>query len=299
MIGLFWFILRRPNAMNEHFNHIRILVADDDYSNVEIVLSVIDEFIEEVYYAPNGQVAVDLAKQEQPDVIIMDWEMPEMNGIEAIRQLKRIEDLKAIPILVATGVKTTDQNLTEALEAGAVDFLRKPFSPIEFKARVASAIRVHRQHETILQLLKDSMEQKTRELTSMATLDFQKSALLNELLEQVGRLDRITNFVYATDIKDIQKQLKSQLDLDKSWDSFKIHFEETHTGFFEKLDRTFDSLSLNERKLCSYIKMGMGNFEICQMTGSTDSTLRKAINRLKKKLDLGARDDIRKFMFDF
>lgn len=285
--------------MNEELNNIRILVADDDYSNVEIVLSVIDEFIDEVYYAPNGIVAVDLAEKEKPDVIIMDWEMPEMNGIEAIRQLKTVEELKGIPILVATGVKTTDQNLNEALEVGAVDFLRKPFSPIEFKARVASAIRIHRQHETILQLLKDSMEQKTRELTSMATLDFQKSALLNDLLDQVGRLDRITNFVYATDIKDIQKQLKSQLDLDKSWDSFKVHFEETHTGFFEKLDGAFETLSLNERKLCSYIKMGMGNFEICQMTGSSDSTLRKAINRLKKKLNLGARDDIRKFMFDF
>lgn len=285
--------------MSEDIKDVRILVVDDEYSNVELILSIIDERIQEVFYAPNGKVAVELAQEESPDIIIMDWEMPEMNGIEAIREIKKIESVSNIPIIVATGLKTTDENLMEALEVGAVDFLRKPYSVTEFKARIESSLRIQRQHEAIEKMLQESVEQKQRELTSMATLDFQKSALLNDLLEQVGRLDRITNFVYATDIKDIQKQLKSQLDLDKSWDSFKIHFEESHTGFFDKLDHSFDSLSVNERKLCAYIKMGMGNFEICQMTGSSDSALRKAINRLKKKLNLGAKDDIRKFLFDF
>ncbi|MEM7297503.1 MAG: response regulator [Bacteroidota bacterium] len=285
--------------MSEEIKNVRILVVDDEYSNVELVLSIIDDLIQEVFYAPNGKVAIELTLEEKPDIIVMDWEMPEMNGIEAIREIKKLDEISSIPIIVATGLKTTDENLREALDAGATDFLRKPYSTIEFKARVSSALRIQQQHQTIQKMLEESIEQKQRELTSMATLDFQKSALLNDLLNQVGRLDRITNFVYATDIKEIQKQLKSQLDLDKSWDSFKIHFEETHTGFFDKLDKTFDSLSLNERKLCAYIKMGMGNFEICQMTGSSDAALRKAINRLKKKLDLGAKDDIRKFLFDF
>ncbi|WP_462248846.1 response regulator [Ekhidna sp.] len=285
--------------MNEEIKDIRILIADDEYSNVELVLSIIDERIKEVFYAPNGKVAVELAQEEKPDIILMDWEMPEMNGIEAIKAIKETESIAHIPIIVATGLKTSDENLMEALDVGAVDFLRKPYSVVEFKARIESSIRIQKQHEAIQRMLQESIEQKQRELTSMATLDFQKSALLNELLEQVGRLDRITNFVYATDIKDIQKQLKSQLDLDKSWDSFKTHFEETHTGFFNKLNEAFDSLSVNERKLCAYIKMGMGNFEICQMTGSSDAALRKAINRLKKKLNLGAKDDIRKFLFDF
>ena len=285
--------------MDNQIKDVRILVVDDEYSNVEIVLSIIDEDIKEVFYAPNGSIAVELVQEEKPDIIVMDWQMPEMDGLEAIREIKQIDSVAHIPIIMATGRKTSDENLKEALEVGAVDFLRKPFSSVEFKARIASSLRVQRQHDTIQKMLQASIEQKQRELASMATLDYQKSALLNDLLEQVGRLDRITNFVYATDIKDIQKQLKSQLDLDKSWDNFKVHFDETHAGFFDKLDQTFDSLSVNERKLCAYIKLGMGNFEICQMTGSSDAALRKAINRLKKKLDLGAKDDVRKFLFDF
>lgn len=280
-------------------NAVRILVVDDEYSNVEAVMSMIDDKNSEVFYAPNGQVAVELAKEEKPDIIIMDWEMPVMNGIEAIEAIRKTEGIEQIPIIVATGIKTNDQNLRKALATGAVDFLRKPYSEIEFNARVESALRIQRQHLTIEKMLRDSIEQKQRQLTSMATIDFQKSALLNELLEQVGRLDRITNYVYATDINEIQKKLKSQLNLDKSWDNFKIQFEEVYTGFFEKLDQQFNVLSTNERKLSAYIKMGMGNFEICQMTGTSDAALRKAINRLKKKLSLGAEDDIRSYLLSY
>ena len=280
-------------------NEVRILVVDDDYSNVEAVMSIISDKNSEVFYAPNGQIAIELAKEEKPDIIIMDWEMPVMNGIEAIEAIRKIDSISQIPIIVATGIKTDDQNLKKALTVGAVDFLRKPYSEIEFNARVESALRIQRQHLTIEKMLRDAIEQKQRQLTSMATIDFQKSALLNELLEQVGRLDRITNYVYATDINEIQKKLKSQLNLDKSWDNFKIQFEEVYTGFFEKLDKLFSNLSTNERKLSAYIKMGMGNFEICQMTGTSDAALRKAINRLKKKLSLGAEDDIRTYLLNF
>jgi len=280
-------------------NAIRILVADDDYSNVEAVMSLRRDENSEVFYAPNGKVAIELAKEELPDIIIMDWEMPVMNGIEAIEVIKKTPKIDQIPIIVATGIQTNDESLKKALASGAVDFLRKPYSEIEFNARVESALRIKKQHLTIEKMLRDAIEQKQRQLTSMATIDFQKSALLNELLDQVGRLDRITNYVYATDISEIQKKLKSQLNLDKSWDNFKLQFEEVYTGFFEKLDRQFTTLSNNERKLCAYIKMGMGNFEICQMTGSSDVALRKAINRLKKKLSLKAEDDLRKYLHSF
>lgn len=292
--------------MGDLLQDVRLLVADDEYENVEVILSYTKGQTDQVYYAPNGKIAVDLAHRKTPDLIIMDWQMPEMDGIEAIKTLQQSEETREIPIIVATGIMTTAENLKEALESGAVDFLRKPYNPIEFQARTESALRIRNQHEQIKKLLiqekayiQEALEHKQRELTSMAVFDHQKSTLLTRLLEQIGRLDRITNHVYATDIKAIEKELKSQLNLNKSWDSFKVHFEEMHAGFFEKLDEQFEGISLNERKLCAYIKMGMGNYEICEMTGSSDAAIRKAINRLKKKLDLGPKDEVRKFLFDF
>ncbi|MTI30339.1 response regulator [Xanthovirga aplysinae] len=291
--------------MSEVFENFSLLVADDDYHNVEVILSFLNGETDEVYYAPNGKVACELAKKKKPDLIIMDWQMPKMDGIEAIKILQSSNETKEIPIIVATGVKTSVENLSEALEAGAVDYLKKPFNPIEFRARITSTLRLNRQHELIKNLLEQEkiyvqqvLEHKERELASMAICDFQKTTLLNELLKQLNRLDKITKYVYATDIKSIEKQLKAQIDLGQSWDTFKLHFEEMHIGFFESLDASYPSLTLKERKLCAYIKMGMGNFEICQMTGTSDDALRKAINRLKKKLGQGPKDDIRKFLFD-
>ena len=294
------------NPLQNPLNDIKILVADDDYGNVDVIISFVSEYTDQVFYAPNGRVAYELSKKKSPDLILMDWQMPEVNGIDAIKMLKADEATKDIPIIVATGVMTTVENLQEALDAGAVDFLRKPFSPIEFRARSAATLRLKQQHETIKHLLEkekvfiqQQLEHKERELSSMAVFDHQKNVLLKDLLQQVSRLDRITNHVHATDIKSIEKQIVAHLDLDKSWNNFKHHFEEINPGFFGKLDKEYDSLSLNDRKLCAYIKMGMGNFEITQMTGSSDDALRKAINRMKKKMDLGPKDDLRKFLFEF
>ncbi|MCR9249580.1 MAG: response regulator [bacterium] len=292
--------------MSSSLKDVKLLVADDDYNNVEVIITILKNQTDQIFYAPNGQVAYDLAKKQQPDLILMDWQMPKVNGIEAIKMLQADESTKDIPVIVATGVMTTSDNLQEALEAGAVDFLRKPFSPIEFRARSSSTLRIKRQHDQIQEMLlkekqyiEETLAMKERELSSMAIFDFQKNTLMEQLMEQVNRLDRITNHVYATDIRSIEKQIKSQLDLGKSWDTFKVHFEKMHDGFFATLDSKYPSLSINDRKLCAYVKMGMGNFEITQMTGSSDVALKKAINRLKKKLELGAEDDFRKFIFDF
>ncbi len=291
--------------MDNFLKDIKLLIADDDYNNVEVIIGIVKSQTDHIFYAPNGQVAYELAQKEHPDLIIMDWQMPKVNGIEAIRMLQANDDTKDIPIIVATGVMTNSDNLQEALEAGAVDFLRKPFNPIEFRARSSATLRIKWQHEQIRSMLEkekvlmqEALELKQRELSSMAMFDFQKNTLMEQLMEQVNRLDRITNHVYATDIRSIEKQIKAQLDLNKSWDTFKVHFEKMHSGFFEQLNEQYPTLSINDRKLCAYIKMGMGNFEISQMTGSSEVALKKAINRLKKKLNLTANDDLRQFIFE-
>ena len=285
--------------MSKQIADLEVLVVDDEYDNVDAVLCAIKGAVKEVFYASNGLKAIQLAKEYTPDVIVMDWEMPQMNGLEAIRVLKCMPEVKDIPIIVVTGVKTTNKNLGEAFEAGATDFLKKPYDGLEFKARISSAVKIKWQHDTIEEMLKRSIEQKQRELMSMATLDHQKETMLENLLEQVDRLNRITNFVYATDIVQIQKELKAQLDLDKSWDNFKVHLEEVHDSFFEKLDTFFGKMSTNERKLAAYIKLGMSNYEIGKITGRSDEAIKKAIYRLKKKMRLNVSDDIRQFMITF
>lgn len=285
--------------MTIEITDIQILIVDDDYSNVEVITSVIRDEVREVLYASDGAMALKLVQEYIPDIIIMDWDMPGMSGLDAIRELKCIPEVRDIPVIVVTGVKTSTENLSAAFDAGAIDFLKKPFDGIELRARIKSALKIKWQHDMIEKMLKESVEQKQRELMSIATLDYQRKTLLDELLKQVERLNKITNFVYATDIIGIQKQLKNQLGLDRSWDNFKVHLEEVHGSFFEKLDSHVDNISLSERKLAAYIKLGMSNYEISKVTDRSNEAIKKAVHRLKKKLGLSASDDIRQFMINF
>lgn len=286
-----------------------ILVVDDEPVNLELILSLLgSEF--NVLYASNGERGIQLTEEHQPDLVIMDWEMPIMNGIDAISKLKASEKTADIPVVISTGIMTESNDLKTALEMGAVDFLAKAFNPIEFKARVGSALRLSDSYRQIKkqkseieelalkerELLKDNLESKTRELSSAAMFDFQKNELLTKLLDEIGRLNSVTNQMYAPEIKKISRDIKSFLDLDKSWTNFKVHFDEVNPGFLEQLMAEFPDLTNNEHKVCAYLKIGLNNKEIALLTNVESASVRRALNRLKKKLNLGPDDDLRKFI---
>ena len=120
----------------------KILLVDDEPQNIKFLFEALDPEIYRVFVASNGMSAVELTLKHHPDVVIMDWDLPEMDGMEAIKIIKANDGIKDIPILVATGKMTSLENLHTALEAGANDYIRKPFDPIEIEARVHSMIRL-------------------------------------------------------------------------------------------------------------------------------------------------------------
>ncbi|OEJ99863.1 response regulator [Roseivirga misakiensis] len=287
----------------------KILIADDDPQNLEVMLAHLENGAYEVLYAPNGEKAVEIATSERPDLIILDWEMPVMNGIEAISIIRKNEITKDIPIVMATGVMTGAVDLKTALDAGANDFLKKPFEGIEFKARIENALRlaisqkeIKKQHHEILALskrervlLKENLDFKTRELSSATLIDYQKNELLANLLEQVKRLDNLTNNLYAPEIKKITRQISSYANIDKSWSNFKKHFDEVHPNFFESVNNG-KALTNNEARICAYLKIGLGNKEIASLTNVESGSVRRALHRLKKKLNLPQEQPLREYI---
>lgn len=287
----------------------KILIADDDPMNLEVMLNFLDAEQLEVLYAPNGKKALTLAVDESPDLIILDWEMPVMNGIETIKILAKDPQTKNIPIIIATGVMRQSIDLKTALDAGAIDFLKKPFDSIEFKARVDSALRlsfsrkeIRRQHAEILELtsrekklLEENLDLKARELSSATLIDYQKNQLMIGLLDEVKRIDRKTDNAYSEDFRQISRQIKTYIDLGKSWAGFKLHFDEVHPEFFERLNKEW-SLTNNESRICAYLKIGLGNKEIASLTNVESASVRRSLNRLKKKLGLKQEDGLREFI---
>ena len=118
----------------------KALVADDDALMRRLCLRILEPAGCDVIMANNGREAVELATRELPQVIIMDVVMPEMNGLEALRQLKQAEATKAIPVIIMTG--QADRKIRrESASSGAAVFLPKPFRPPQLLKAVQRLIR--------------------------------------------------------------------------------------------------------------------------------------------------------------
>ncbi len=145
-------------------NSYKILVADDYDSNLAVIESIFEESgqVFEIIYAHDGQAAYEMAILEVPDLIIMDWEMPQMTGIEALRKLKERKDTQHIPIIMTTAF-TSSEHLQTALQAGAIDYVKKPIDEVELLARVNSALQLVTSYKQIL-IQKDEIQEKTKKL---------------------------------------------------------------------------------------------------------------------------------------
>ncbi len=102
-----------------------ILVVDDDIRNIFVIASALETYEAQILEAMNGQQAIDMLREEDIDLVLMDSVMPEMNGLDAMRFIRQDEDLKHYPIVAITG-KAQEEDKQECLEAGANDYIVKP-----------------------------------------------------------------------------------------------------------------------------------------------------------------------------
>ncbi len=118
----------------------KILIVDDESNIVEVVKYNLDKEGFRTSVAYDGAKALELARQNLPDLILLDLMLPEVDGLEVCRILKQEEKTRHIPIIMLTG-KTTETDKVLGLEMGADDYVTKPFSPRELLARIRVALR--------------------------------------------------------------------------------------------------------------------------------------------------------------
>jgi len=115
----------------------KVLVVDDDSLMHMLYRKHLEQAGFEVLAAKNGVEALEVAARESPQVIFMDVMMPELDGLSALRELKKADATKAIPVVVITGNATTYAAARRESElGGAAGFLSKPFSPAQLLAEV-------------------------------------------------------------------------------------------------------------------------------------------------------------------
>ena len=117
-----------------------ILVVDDAPENV-MLLGLILEELGDVSSALGGREAIDKALENRPDLIVLDIQMPEVNGYDVIEALKADPRTESVPVIFVTGLsEETDEE--KGLELGAIDYITKPYNPLVVTARVRNHLRV-------------------------------------------------------------------------------------------------------------------------------------------------------------
>ncbi len=119
---------------------MKILVVDDNRDNIELVKDILEVTGHSILTATNGSDALVIAAAELPDLVILDVNMPRMNGFEVCRHLKEDANTQQIPVIMLTAQDAIESRV-EGLTAGADDYLTKPFSPRELMARVDRSLR--------------------------------------------------------------------------------------------------------------------------------------------------------------
>ncbi|MYM67655.1 diguanylate cyclase [Pseudoduganella sp. FT55W] len=128
----------------------RILVVDDAMENIQILHHALREE-HEVLFALDGEQALQIARDQQPDLILLDAVMPGMDGYAVVAALRSSPRLQDIPVIFVTALSQPEDE-TRALDGGAVDFISKPFNVAVVRARVRSQLTIKRQADLMREL---------------------------------------------------------------------------------------------------------------------------------------------------
>ena len=124
---------------SEHRDQPVVLAADDDEDVLELVTFRLERSGYTVLQAHDGEEAWELARDAQPDLAVLDVLMPKLDGFELTRRIRADEATRRIPIILLTA-RAQDADVQQGFDAGADDYIRKPFSPQELRARVQAIL---------------------------------------------------------------------------------------------------------------------------------------------------------------
>ena len=271
----------------------KILIVDDLVENIQVLISIFEKiepnFV--LYQATNTELALIIAKKTKPDIIISDWDMPLKDGITLIKELKKDNELKNIPVIMATGVMTTVGHLQAALDAGAADYLRKPIDEVELIARTHSALNLAESHKKML-------EKKNQELVENTLFLIRNNKFNQQITES---LNKITNFISKENeeahkmLVEITNQIDEKIKTD-SWKRFEMAFNDVHEDFYKSLLSEFPDLTSSEIKLSAFIKLGLNIKDIAAVLFITTESVKVSRSRLRKKLALATETNLQSFL---
>ncbi len=312
-----------------------ILIVDDREFDRILYKEYLDDSNYHFKELNDGDGIIDQLKEEKPDLILLDWQMPRQGGLETLKMIKKNNSFKDIPIIIITGLQD-EKVLEEAFDYGSVDFLNKPVSKIELSSRVLNVLKLVEAQKTLLtqkrelldlnqiiknqkselekslalksQLLETSvvefekgMKEKNRKVVSMEVGNSKITNQFKEIKKMVA--EAYTELKAENESSGVLRRLRSierQIEYlnidDDSWTDFKSAFESIESEFFSKLTRINPKLTSLDLKHCAYIRMNLDNYEVSKILNVEMKSLQMTRYRLKKKLKLNEEIHLREFI---
>ncbi len=146
-----------------------ILIVDDIPVNIQLIQGYLTAVGYQTVVAQNGEEAIFRVREALPDLILLDVMMPKINGLETCRILKRNQQTQHIPIIMVTALNELDDKI-RGIEAGADDFISKPFNRLELLARVKSLLRLKHYYDQLQEKIR-LLEQAKEQLRTLAVTD--------------------------------------------------------------------------------------------------------------------------------
>ncbi len=313
----------------------KILIVDDRQFDRLLYREYLGNENFEYQELDDGEKIVSTAIEFKPDLVLLDWQMPCVGGLEALRMLKKNKILAHIPVIIITGMED-EKVLENAFDFGSVDFINKPVSKIELNSRVHSAINLA---EAITTITKQKNElNDLNKIITMQKNELEKSLLFKtqqldqnksefeeniseknrklmgkeigatKLVNEVKNLRQIVNECRIELRKEnesskvlrklqmLERNISKLSAEDDSLDDFKEMLETVDPVFYKRLSEISPNLTPNEMKNCAFIKMNLDNYEVSRILNVELKSLQMTRYRLKKKLNLDKSVSLREFI---
>ncbi|PZU92856.1 MAG: hybrid sensor histidine kinase/response regulator [Pseudanabaena sp.] len=264
-------------------NEFSILVVDDDPNNFDVIETFLDDQGYRLHYVTSGKDAIAGLDVCQPDLILLDVMMPEMDGIEVCKLIKASPKWHAVPIIMVTALNAKS-DLANCLNVGADDFLSKPINSLELRARVNSMLRIKQQYDSIqvlsnvrantIGILESTLDELRGNLA--AKMSHELNTPLNGI---IGTIDLLTADLESMDLEEIREMLgwaeESAHRLEKLTKKFLTYleleisstsqqsFKSAHTKFEKDLVASKLQANANQYKRDKDLVLELEDAEIC------------------------------------
>lgn len=283
----------------------RILIVDDEGASLEFLAGLLKQAGYAVFFAAAGAEALALLEKNSYDLVLLDIQMPGLDGFTVMQRLREYPEHRATPVIFLTGL-TGPKNVCEAFDRGAADYITKPFSEREVLVRVELQIELKRHREKLEEkvgertlALKETVKKLEQEVLARRETEKlleRKNIALQELIshleEEKKRIRReITERIETLVLPLAQKLETATPARPEQIRLLRQRLDEIFAPYADRLQSLRQRLTPQEFEIADRIRRGASSKEVAELMGISPETVKWHRSNIRKKLELEARGD--------